>query len=61
MIIIQGKGASTGVVTGPIYFFIRQDSAVTKYAADPASEKERLAHAQEATISQLKAFAEKAR
>ena len=62
MILMQGKGVSKGVVKGPLYFFKRQDTSVTKYTVDDISaEKERLAQAQEKAISQLEALAEKAR
>lgn len=62
MIMIQGKGVSKGVVKGPLYFFKRQDTAVTKYTVeDISAEKERLVQAQEKAIAQLEALAEKAR
>ena len=62
MIMIQGKGVSKGVVKGPLYFFKRQDTSVTKYTVeDICAEKERLAQAQEKAISQLEALAEKVR
>ena len=52
MILLQGKGVSKGVTSGPIYFFRRSDATVTKYdAPDQAAEKERLAAAQESPSS----------
>ena len=30
MITIQGKGVSKGIATGPVYFFQRPDTTVTK-------------------------------
>ena len=62
MIMIQGKGVSKGVVKGPLYFFKRQNTTVTKYPVeDIAAEKERLAQAQEKAVQQLEALAEKTR
>ena len=62
MILMQGKGASTGVVKGSLHCFRRQDSAVIKkHAEDATAEKERLAQAQEKTIAQLEALAERCR
>ena len=60
MITIQGKGVSKGIAKGPIYFFSRPDTTVTQVVvADVAAEKARLAAAQEASIEQLNALAEK--
>lgn len=62
MILLQGKGVSKGVTSGPIYFFRRSDATVTKYdAPDQAAEKERLAAAQEKSIEQLNRLADKCR
>lgn len=62
MILLQGKGVSKGVTSGPIYFFRRSDTTVTKYdAPDQAAEKERLAAAQEKSIEQLNRLADKCR
>ena len=62
MIMIQGKGVSKGVVKGPLYFFKRQDTTVTKHTVeDISAEKERLAQAQEKAIQQLETLAEKAK
>ena len=60
MITIQGKGVSKGIAKGPIYFFSRPDTTVTQVTvADPEAEKARLAAAQEVSIQQLNALAEK--
>lgn len=62
MILLQGKGVSKGVVKGPIYFFQRPDGAIEKVAvSDVEAEKSRIAEAQEKSIAQLEALAEKAR
>ena len=62
MIFMQGNGVSPGVVTGPLHFFRHQDiTAVKKQAEDIAAEKERLLQAQEKTIAQLEALAERCR
>ena len=60
MITIQGKGVSKGIAKGPLYFFQRSDTTVTlKVVSDIEAEKARLAVAQEQSIRQLKALAEK--
>ena len=60
MITIQGKGVSKGIAKGPIYFFSRPDTTVTQVVvSDVEAEKARLAAAQEASIEQLNALAEK--
>ena len=62
MILLQGKGVSKGVTSGPIYFFRRSDAAVTKVEnADLEVEKARLAEAQEKSIEQLERLADKCR
>lgn len=62
MILMQGKGVSTGVMKGPLHFFRRQDTVVVKaQVVDIATEKERLAQAQQRTITQLEALAEQCR
>ena len=61
MILLQGKGVSKGVTSGPIYFFRRSDATVTKCAADIEAEKARLAEAQEKSIEQLNRLADKCR
>jgi phosphotransferase system enzyme I (PtsI) len=60
MITLKGKGVSKGIASGPIYFFQRPDTTVTKQTvADVEAEKARLAAAQEVSIEQLNALAEK--
>ena len=60
MITIQGKGVSKGIAKGSLYFFQRPDTTVAlKAVTDVESEKARLAAAQEQTIQQLNALAEK--
>ena len=60
MITIQGKGVSKGIAKGPLYFFQRFDTTVTlKVVSDIEAEKARLAVAQEQSIRQLNALAEK--
>ena len=62
MITIQGKGVSKGIAKGPLYFFQRSDTRVTlKVVSDIEAEKARLAVAQEQSIRQLNALAEKCR
>ena len=62
MITIQGKGVSKGLAKGPLYFFQRSDTTVTlKVVSDIEAEKARLAVAQEQSIRQLNALAEKCR
>ena len=62
MILLQGKGVSKGVTSGPIYFFRRPDTTVVKRdAADLEAEKARLAEAQEKSIEQLNKLADKCR
>ena len=62
MITIQGKGVSKGIAKGPLYFFQRSDSTVTlKVVSDIEAEKASLAVAQEQSIRQLNALAEKCR
>lgn len=62
MITIQGKGVSKGIAKGPLYFFQRSDTTVTlKVVSDTEAEKARLAVAQEQSIRQLNALAEKCR
>ena len=48
MITIQGKGVSTGVALGPLYFYQRAKSTVTRYeVADTEAEWARFKAAQE--------------
>lgn len=62
MITIQGKGASTGVAVGPLYFYQRVKTEITRYTvADKDAELARFETAQAAAIEQLGALAEKAR
>ena len=62
MITIQGKGVSKGIAKGPLYFFQRSETTVTlKVVSDIEAEKARLAVAQEQSIQQLNALAEKCR
>ncbi len=62
MILMQGKGVSRGVANGPIYFFQRPDTTISDApAADLEAEKARIAAAQEQSIAQLNALADKAR
>ena len=62
MITIQGKGVSAGVIHGKLYFFKRVDTAVVKRTVtDMEAEKARLAKAQEQSMDQLNALADKCR
>ena len=62
MILMQGKGVSTGVVKGPLYFFQRESTAVVKrQVEDTDGEKARLVQAQQCAIAQLEALAEQCR
>ena len=62
MILMQGIGVSKGVVNGPIYFFQRPSTDISKTAvSDIEAEKARIAAAQEKSMAQLEALAEKAR
>ena len=62
MILVQGKGVSTGVALGPLYFYQRAKSTITRYeVADPEAEWARFKDAQAKAIGQLGELAEKAR
>ncbi|MBQ1467188.1 MAG: phosphoenolpyruvate--protein phosphotransferase [Solobacterium sp.] len=62
MILIQGKGASKGIINGPLYFYKKADTTITKTTVDDLdAEKERLEAAKAKSIEQLEALAEKAR
>ena len=61
MILLQGKGVSKGVTSGPIYFFRRPDTTVVRKDSDLDTEKARLAEAQEKSMAQLEKLAEKCR
>lgn len=62
MILIQGKGVSKGIVKGPLRFFSRPETSVTrKHGLNPSEEKARLDKARRAAVAQLEALAEKCR
>lgn len=60
MIVIQGRGISTGIVQGRLHCFHRVGAAAVKRAgADPAEERSRLAGAQAQAVRRLEALAER--
>ncbi|MCR4887393.1 MAG: phosphoenolpyruvate--protein phosphotransferase [Clostridiales bacterium] len=62
MISIQGKGVSTGVAIGPLYYYQRAKSTIRRYEVEDAeAEWARFKAAQEKAVSQLGELAEKAR
>ncbi|MBR3739986.1 MAG: phosphoenolpyruvate--protein phosphotransferase, partial [Clostridia bacterium] len=62
MISIQGKGVSTGVAIGPLYYYQRAKSTIRRYEVeDVDAEWARFKAAQEKAIEQLGELAEKAR
>ena len=62
MISIQGKGVSTGVAIGPLYYYQRAKSTIRRYEVEDAeAEWNRFKAAQEKAIEQLGELAEKAR
>lgn len=62
MITVQGKGVSAGVGMGPLYFYQRAKTTVTRYTVEDAeAEWARFKAAQATAIEQLGALAEKAR
>ena len=62
MITIQGKGASTGVAIGPLYYYQRAKSTIRRYQVDDVeAEWTRFKEAQAKAIEQLGELAEKAR
>lgn len=62
MISIQGKGVSTGVAIGPLYFYKRANATITRETvSDTAKEWDRFKAAQAKAIDQLGELAEKAR
>ena len=62
MITIQGKGVSTGVAAGPLYFYQRAKTTLRRYEVDDReAEWERFKAAQAKAIDQLGVLAEKAR
>ena len=62
MISIQGKGVSTGVAVGPLYYYQRAKSTIRRYeVTDLDAEWQRFKTAQAKCIEQLGELAEKAR
>ena len=62
MITIQGKGVSTGVAAGPLYFYRRAKGTITRFTVeDRDAEWARFKDAQAKAIEQLGELAEKAR
>ena len=62
MISIQGKGVSTGVAIGPLYYYQRAKSTIRRYEVeDTEAEWGRFKEAQQKAIEQLGELAEKAR
>ena len=62
MFTIQGKGVSTGVAAGPLYFYQRAKGTLTRYEVeDREAEWLRFKEAQAKAIEQLGVLAEKAR
>ena len=62
MITIQGKGVSTGIGMGPLYFYRRAKTEIKRYTAeDPQAEWLRFKGAQSIAVDQLGELAEKAR
>ncbi len=62
MITIQGKGVSTGIGMGPLYFYRRAKTEIKTYTVDdPAAEWLRFKGAQSIAVDQLGELAEKAR
>ena len=62
MISIQGKGVSTGVAIGPLYYYQRAKSTIRRYEVENTeAEWERFKAAQQKAIEQLGELAEKAR
>ena len=62
MISIQGKGASTGVAVGPLYYYQRAKSTIRRYQVENVHEEwDRFKAAQSKAIDQLGELAEKAR
>ncbi len=62
MISIQGKGVSTGVAMGPLYYYQRAKSTIRRYEVkDADAEWQRFKDAQAVCIEQLGELAEKAR
>ena len=62
MISIQGKGVSTGVAIGPLYYYQRAKSTIRRYEVeDVDAEWARFKAAQQKAVEQLGELAEKAR
>ncbi len=62
MTLLQGKGVSKGVTSGPICFFQRPGNDIAKVSvSDIEAEKARIREAQEKSMAQLEALADKAR
>ena len=62
MITIQGKGVSTGIGMGPLYFYRRAKTEIKTYTVtDTDAEWQRFKDAQATAIEQLGVLAEKAR
>ena len=62
MITIQGKGVSTGIGMGPLYFYRRAKTEVKTYTVtDTEAEWQRFKDAQATAVEQLGVLAEKAR
>ena len=62
MITIQGKGVSISIGMGPLYFYRRAKTEITRYTvADVQAEWQRFKDAQATAIDQLGVLAEKAR
>ena len=62
MITIQGKGVSTGIGMGPLYFYRRNKTEIVRTTvSDTAAEWQRFKDAQNTAIEQLGILAEKAR
>ena len=62
MITIQGKGVSTGIAMGPLYFYRRAKTEIKRYTVtDTQAEWLRFKGAQSVAIDQLGELAEKAR
>ena len=62
MILMQGKGVSRGVASGPVCIFRHVNAEVRRMEGlDPEAERARILQAQETSMEQLNALAEKAR
>lgn len=62
MITIQGKGVSSGIGIGPLYFYRRPTGEIKRYTpADSEAELQRFHNAQVSAMEQLGTLAEKAR